>query len=400
MSHGGTLMVLGAGVYQIPGILAAAARGLRVVTVDWDLRNPGHRHSHTCAEASTTDVDAVLRVARSHAPDGIVTFASDAATGTVARVAEALGLPGVPPAVVQVLTNKGLLRSVQRTRGLAAPKFAFGSDADDLRRLRTTMPGSTIVKPVDSSGSRGVTLVAQGDDCAFDKAVECAQSYSRTGQVCVEEFLPGEEVGGDAVVVDGSVAFLQCTRKWRRGFLVAGHSLPPSVTIEQQDTVTRAVGDLCQAVGYENGVVNFDVMVQDDQATVIEMSPRTGGNGIPALLAAVTGIDTVGAAIAFALGEVPCVTGSDPRFASAGSVVLGVPVSGTVDGLRSEQQVRASLPELLEYMCEIPASGLASAWDHGGASLGYCVFGCPAGVSYEDMAMRARLAVGIEGLVT
>lgn len=400
MNRGGTLMVLGAGIYQVPGIRAAVARGLRVVTVDWDLRNPGHRISHACAEVSTTDVDAVLRVARFHAPDGIVTFASDAATGTVANVAEALGLPGGSPAVVRVLSNKGLLRSLQHARGLAAPRFALGADTRELREAREAMTGPTIVKPADSSGSRGVALIEQGNERAFEEAVEHAKSFSRTNQVCVEEFLPGQEVGGDAVVVNGSVAFLQCTRKWRRGFLVTGHSLPPTVTPEQHRAVTRAVGGLCQAAGYDHGVVNFDVMVDGEQATVIEMSPRTGGNGIPALLAAVCGVDTVQATIEFALGEAPRVTASDMCHSSAGSVVLGVRATGPVQRPRTEEQVRAAIPELIEYVCEIPASGLAIAWNHGGASLGYCVFGCPAGVSYEDMAIRARMAVGIEGSVT
>jgi biotin carboxylase len=392
-------MVLGAGIYQVPGIRAAVARGLRVITVDWDLRNPGHRYSHACAEVSTTDVDGVLRVARSHALDGIVTFASDVATGTVASVADALSLPGCPPDTVNVLSNKGSVRSLQHARGLAAPQFALGTEAGELRAARQRMLGHTIVKPVDSSGSKGVTLVEQGNEAAFDQAVEHARSFSRTNQVCVEEFLPGEEVGGDAVIVNGSVAFLQCTHKWRQGFLVSGHSLPPGISPGQQQAVARAVGDLCRAAGYQNGVVNFDVMVDEDRATVIEMSPRTGGNGIPALLAAVTGVDTVQAAIAFALGENLCVARTAAHFSSAGSAVLGVHKAGTMQRPPSEDQVRAALPELIEYVCEVPASGQASAWNHGGASLGYCVFGCPADVTYQEMAMRARQAVGIEGLV-
>jgi biotin carboxylase len=141
-------------------------------------------------------------------------------------------------------------------------------------------------------------------------------------------------------------------------------------------------------------------MVDGDQATVIEMSPRTGGNGIPALIASVTGVDTTQAAISFALGETPQVARQDGRFKNAGSAVLGVRSTGPVTRPRTEEQVRAALPELLEYVCEVPASGQASSWEHGGASLGYCVFGCPAGHSYEEMAMRARMAVGIEGLIT
>jgi biotin carboxylase len=391
-----TLMVLGAGVHQLPGIRKAVERGLRVITVDWDLSNPGHRLSHASAEASTTNVEAVLQVARANAPDGIVTFASDAATGTVAQVAATLGLPGCPPATVRMLSNKGLMRALQHERGLSAPKFASGTDPRTLAAARATMNGPTMIKPVDSSGSRGVTLVGQGDEAGFKTAFELARSNSRAGEVCVEEFLPGEEVGGDAILSGGKLAFIQCTRKWRRDFLVTGHSLPPSISRVQQDAVGRAVQDLCDAAGYTDGVMNFDVMVDGDSATVIEMSPRTGGNGIPSLLHAVTRVDTLVASIAFALGESPVIPEPPSNPDAAGTVVLGLRLGGPVEVPGNFDQARERVPELLEFVCEPPASGIASAWDHGGASFGYCVFRCPPGVSYEVMARRVRLAFGIE----
>jgi biotin carboxylase len=341
-------------------------------------------------------VEAVLRAARAYAPDGIVTFASDVATGTVAQVAAALNLPGCPPGTVRVLSNKGLLRTLQHDRGLAAPKFASGTDPDALAAARAAMRGPTIIKPVDSSGSRGVTLVGQRDEAGFNAAFELARSHSRANEVCVEEFLPGEEVGGDAILTHGRLAFIQCTRKWRRDFLVTGHSLPPSISRAQQLAVSRAVQDLCDAAGYTDGVMNFDVMVDGDRATVIEMSPRTGGNGIPSLVHAVTNVDTLAASITFALGESPVIPERPSSTDAAGTVVLGLRIGGPVRAPGSFEQARERVPELLEFVCEPAASGIASPWDHGGASFGYCVFRCPPGVSYEAMAQRVRLTFGIE----
>jgi biotin carboxylase len=396
MTQQRTLMVLGAGVHQVPGIRRAAARGLHVITVDWDLSNPGHRYSQACVEASTTDVEAVLRVARELHPAGIVTFASDVATSTIARVAAALGLPGSPPDAVRLLSNKGLLRALQHEHGLDAPRFATGTDGWSMAEVRETMTGPTMVKPVDSSGSRGVALVEQGDATGFMSAFESAKSHSRSGEVCVEEFLPGEEVGGDAILSNGRLAFIQCTRKWRRGFLVTGHSLPPSISSGQQQAVALAVERLCAAAGYTDGVMNFDVMVHGERATVIEMSPRTGGNGIPSLLAAVTGIDTLSAAVDFALGEPPQIAAQTASAVAAGSLVLGVRTAGAVQLPTTLEAAQELVPQLLEYVCEPPASGNANAWEHGGQSFGYCVFGCPDGVGYEAMAARVRKALRIE----
>ncbi|MFO1406497.1 MAG: ATP-grasp domain-containing protein [Steroidobacteraceae bacterium] len=397
MSGQPTLMVLGAGVNQVPGIRRAVASGLRVLTVDWDLGNPGHRHGQASFEASTTDVESVLALARRESPDGIVTFASDAATGTVANVARTLGLPGADPEAVAVLSNKGAFRRLQHSLGLAAPRYTVGSSVDDLRDAWLPTAGPLIVKPVDSSGSRGVSLVQYSDRPAFERAVASALSHSRSGKACVEEFIPGEEVGGDALLVDGSIAYLQCTHKLRRGFVVTGHALPPSIRDRQQQAVAASVEALCRAAGHRDGVVNFDVIVDGDRATVIEMSPRTGGNGISALLEAVTGVSTVAAAIAFALERRPALPRSAPIAAHAGSVVLGARVSGPAPRPRSEQQIRDALPELIECVCEIPRSGEVIAWDHGGNSLGYCVFRCPPDRTYGEIADKARWAVGLGG---
>lgn len=193
-----TLMVLGAGMYQVPGIRAAVARGLRVITADWDLRNPGHRHSHAQVEVSTTDLDGVLRAAQAEEIHGIVTFASDVATPTVAYVADAMNLSGPSSAAIQTLSNKARTRALQHRNGLTAPPFAVGGDVEELADATAGITGPIIVKPADSSGSRGVTQVERRDEATFHAAVQAARSFSRSRQVCVEAFVPGEEVGGEA----------------------------------------------------------------------------------------------------------------------------------------------------------------------------------------------------------
>ncbi len=392
-----TLLVLGAGVYQVPGIRAAVARGLTVITADWDLKNPGHHYSHAQVEVSTVDHNGVLDVARAEKVDGIVTFASDVATPAVAHVSSALGLHGPAPEAVDVLSNKGRTRALQHAHGLRAPAYAVGRSSEELIAAVARMRGAIMVKPVDSSGSRGVIRVELDRPTAFRTAFRESVSFSRSKQVCVEEFLLGEEVGGDGVMVGGRLAFVQCTRKHRRGYIVTGHSLPPSIPEEQQRRVADAVEAVCKAAGYLEGVVNFDVIVDGESATVVELSPRTGGNGIPALLGAVTGVDTVQACIGFALGEPPTLPSrSAAGRASAGTAVLGAKRTGTVAHRRTEEEVRALLPELIEYVCNIPVSGEVPAWDNAGASLGYCLFRCPDGVSYDMMAARARAASGIE----
>jgi hypothetical protein len=137
-------------------------------------------------------------------------------------------------------------------------------------------------------------------------------------------------------------------------------------------------------------------MVDGDRATVIEISPRSGGNGIPEMLGAAGGINTVGASIDFALGARP------PSLDATDPAPFGTAVFGSLCGLHlpkpvDEAQLRQRVPEVVECVLHVPASGQVPPWDHGGASVGFAVFRCPDGVPYDEMAARVRAAAGFGG---
>ena len=71
------LLMLGASLAQIPGIVAAREQGLHVISCDNLPHSPGHTLAHESVQASTFDPAAVLVAARQHAIDGIMTMGSD-----------------------------------------------------------------------------------------------------------------------------------------------------------------------------------------------------------------------------------------------------------------------------------------------------------------------------------
>ena len=87
------LMLLGGLRYLLPVIDAAHRLGHRVITVDYIPDNIAHKYSDECHNVSILDKEAVLRLARELAIDGIMSFAVDPGVVTAAYVAEKMGLP-------------------------------------------------------------------------------------------------------------------------------------------------------------------------------------------------------------------------------------------------------------------------------------------------------------------
>ena len=138
--------------------------------------NPAHKFADEYHNVSTIDREAVLALARELCIDGIVSYASDVAAPTAAYVAEQLGLPTNPLESVMILTHKNLFRKFMKENGFPMPEGKSFTDREEARRFYEQISGTVMVKPVDSSGSKGVVKVSRMAD--FDAAWEEAMSYS------------------------------------------------------------------------------------------------------------------------------------------------------------------------------------------------------------------------------
>lgn len=115
-------MLLGGNYYQMTATKAAKDLGCHVISVDYLPDNPAHKFADEYYNVSTTDRKAVLELAKKLKIDGIWSYASDVSAPTVAYVAEKLGLPTYPLKVVEILTNKDLMRDFLRKNNFNVPQ--------------------------------------------------------------------------------------------------------------------------------------------------------------------------------------------------------------------------------------------------------------------------------------
>lgn len=376
-------MVLGAGTFQVDGIRKAAALGCHVTTVDYLPDNVGHRYGHHYVNASTVDRTAVLQAARDLRIDGICTFSSDAAVPTVAHVCDQLGLPGPSSKAAETMSAKHRFREFLRSAGLACPGFISGIDIDEMASRVASLPLPLIVKPVDTSGSRGISRLDTSDPTALRAAFDKAQSFSPTRTVCIEEFVAGTEVGGDAILVDGRVSFISITHKYLQDFVVTGHRLPTNISEADQKRVCEHVEEVCEALGYAQGPLNFDAIVGPGGITLLEISARNGGNGIAAVIERATGVDVESATIQLALGRKPHLEGSSQVIRGAASLVFGSTTAGRIERMCTPDELLQRHPFVSLVAFSRSIGDEVHPFEHNANLIGFAVFDCRDSYEYE-----------------
>lgn len=301
------ILFLGGSLFQIPPIKYAKEQGHYVITCDYLPDNPGHKFAHEFHNVSTTDKDAILKLAKELKVDGIVAYASDPSAPTQAYVANKLGLPSNPYESVEILARKDLFREFLKKHNFLVPKSNSFYNLFDAKNWIDELTFPIIVKPVDSSGSKGVTKVEKKED--IKKAFEYALTFSREKKIVLEEFFvrDGYQVAGDGFVVNGKLVF-RCWAnehfdKLCNPLVPIGESFPSimnNYTLEQAHSETQRLLNL---LGIKMGALNFDFHYnKNGDFSFLELGPRNGGNLIPEVIKYATGVDLIKYTVDSALG--------------------------------------------------------------------------------------------------
>ena len=308
------ILLLGGSAQQVIAIKIAKRLGYYTVLCDYLTDNPGQYVADKYYNVSTTDVEAVYKVAKEEAVDGILAYASDPAALPAAIVAERLGLPTNPAESVAVLGVKHNFRKFLAEHDFACPKnftFEAGTEKKDIEQKIEKLTFPIVVKPTDSSGSKGVTVLKSLE--GLEKAIQWAESYSRNKILIVEEFIESSfpaVIGGDIFVWDGKVVLygeMSCLRgSEHNGLIPVGKKSPAGLDSKQTANVHNELQRMITLLGIKFGEMNIEILLdKNDNVHFLELGPRAGGNMIPIELSDIFGVDLVEANVLAAMGENP-----------------------------------------------------------------------------------------------
>ena len=300
------LMIMGAGIYQVPLIKAAKEMGIYTIAVSIPGKYPGFAYADEVLHINTVDAEAVLQAAKERKIDGICTAGTDVAVMTIGRVNDELGLSGISYSAARIACDKVLMKQCYEEHGVRTARYRkvyFNENVDEkIEGLQYPL----IIKIVDSSGSRGITRVDRPDQ--IQAAITNAQAYTRKDYYIVEEFIIGREFGAQAFVMDGKVQFILPHRDYifhGSTGVPAGHFAPYELSEEAQKDCCETCEKAILAMGLDNCAVNCDFIMRDGKTYVLEIGGRSGATCLAELVSIYYGYDYYKKIIEVALGQKP-----------------------------------------------------------------------------------------------
>lgn len=306
------LLVLAAGILQVPVIKRAREMGIYVIAADGDPNACGLRYADKAIVANITSEEDMLRVAREEKIDGVIHPCSEVSMNVMGRINDELHLSGISREQAIRATNKHLMREAFEAYGAPSPKSRCFVDVEVAwGSFCTDFTGACILKPSRNSGSRGIAKIEEDiDEAEFQKLFETAKSESRDKQVMLEQFIEGPEFSVEIIVWKGKVNVLAVTDKKTTGsphFVELRHNQPSCYPSEMVDKIKSAAVAGVKSLGVDNCACHAEVKLQNAKPYIMEVGARMGGDFISTILTPLsTGVDMLVAAVNCALGIEPC----------------------------------------------------------------------------------------------
>ncbi len=314
------LAIIGASYWQEPLILKAKSMGIETHVFAWAANDVGEKIADYFYPISIIEKEIILKKCQEIGIDGICSVGSDLAMITVNYVAEKLGLTGNSQECVKASTNKHFMRNCFEKNGDPSPKSILVETEEDLNGINITYP--IIVKPVDRSGSRGITKLEHEHATKLNDAIEYAKEQGFEKYALVEEFVSGTEYSVECISRHGLHYFLSITQKFTTGsphFIETAHLEPVTMDSRMVEKIKNVVFHALNSLHIENGASHSEVKITNEkEIMIIEIGGRMGGDSIGShLVEWSTGIDYVRAVIQIALGEEPDLDAHLPLSAAA-----------------------------------------------------------------------------------
>ena len=197
-----------------------------------------------------------------------------------ARIREAVGARGMPPAQAVAFRDKDEMKRIVGGAGLRVPRHERATTAQQCRDAARRIGFPIIVKPIAGAGSQ--------DTYRANDAAELDAALARMGHIeeaNVEEFIDGEEFTFDTICVDGQICYFNIA--WYRPRPLIARSLewvsPQTVCLRDPFAAELAGGrELGQAVlralDFRDGFTHMEWYKKSDGEVVFgEIAARPPG---------------------------------------------------------------------------------------------------------------------------
>ena len=316
---GKRLLFVGASGHFEPAIKKAQEMGAYAIVINNNPNAKGKQYADLAADVDTYVVDDIVRFAREQKVDGLFTSWNDMNLFHTQAAAEQLGLPffATREQLDALVFKYDFKVTCRKYEVPVTPEYYVGGNLTEQDIARFQYP--VIFKPIDSGGTRGMTVLhsAEGVWEAYEKAL--APSASK--KVVVEKYLRNGHLVVFDLAIQNDKVYLACAmdrcivRTSESAVPLAISYMYPSKYIDViEEQVMQPITDMIHGLGIHNGIISFDGMISEGKLYLIETQFRWGGTHFYKFVEQECGVDLLAMMIDYAL------TGTYDRFDFEGKI--------------------------------------------------------------------------------
>jgi biotin carboxylase len=307
------LIVLGLGADQISSLFKARSLGFYLVGLDFNPQAKGVAYVDEFYPVSIkhlSQVENFLKQVTLSDVVGVIAFGVDIPS-IVARVADHYAVNyTVPYASAKLSEDKHLSKQLMLELGIPIPAFLGATESEIAQELEMKLGYPLVVKPVDNSAARGISLVQSSAE--LQQALDVALEHSVQKKLIVETYLSGPQISSESLVVEGQVVHVGFADRNYAGMerflpniIEDGGDLPSSFMTEALQTqLTDYWEKLAERLAIKNGIIKGDLVIHQGKLYVIEFALRmSGGHFASTEIPACYGIDYIAACIRLHAGQ-------------------------------------------------------------------------------------------------
>jgi len=299
------LLMLGNNNSSCEIIEIAKRLGAYTVATDNIPDSPVKKIADKSYSISTADIDNLVNLAKSEKIDCVMAGASDFNIEKALTVSEILGLSFyVNREQWEITSNKDSFKEICRKFNISViDEFHLDGEfnKNDLQKIDYPV----IIKPVDSSASRGISVCKNENELrgAYEKAL----SYSSRKKLVLEKYIEGDEVAVYFTIQDGYASLsAMCDRYTLR----QGNGLSPLQLLyffpskhlaEFQKNDVQKFRDMFRHLKINNGFLFVQAFFKDGRIIPYELNCRIPGGETHKNIFAVNGVSYLEMLVRFSL---------------------------------------------------------------------------------------------------
>ena len=341
---GKRLLILGGMRISCEIVNKAKEMGIYTLVADYNSieDSPGKQIADEAVDISVIDVDAVVDYVKNNAIDGVFVGFNDMLLPFYAEICEKAGLPCYgTKKQFEILIAKDQYKELCRQFGVPTiPEF-------DINDQDIKYP--VLVKPVDNSGSRGISICHNRQE--LEEAVLVGKQASKTGKVLIERYMEGREVTVFWTFQDGHYylsALANRHVKYNQGKdvipLPVGYTFPSVFLQKYRAEIEEKCKQMFRYLGLKDGMMFMQCKVEDGICYVYDLGYRLTGSLEYKIIKRVCDYDPLEMMIEFALtgrmGEDSIADKAIPEFKIPAFNVSCLCAPGTIKEISGIDEVR------------------------------------------------------------